>query len=268
MTTTQLDKAITAFVQRWVGQPVDVDKKFGNQCWDLAALYAREVVGCPSLPTRPIPPGGAVDCYNYFLTPLPGYFIKFARGALEPRRGDLVIWSGQVADGEGHIAIFLQPLDNGFVALSQNAPLGTNTAVRNFSYNNVIGFLRPKVEDDIDMQEINKLWVSLNETNINLNKLYTICHNNNIRFDQLISALSQQDKNFNSEIQAILGEIAQRPTNAQLEEIKASIKNIMSQSSQAVATSLPAEQLSDAPKVSLLTKVLAHFVKPDNNVQA
>lgn len=80
-----------------------------------------------------------------------------------PVAGDLAVYKGGEA---GHIGIVADNNNdvNGFNIFEQNLPLGANPRVRRSSYNNIIGFLRPKqkvvpqpepiIEDDTVIPQI------------------------------------------------------------------------------------------------------------------
>lgn len=140
------------FYAKYNNQPVDVDRQYGNQCWDLVALYNELVIGIPAsadygLPTGPS--GSAKEVYTNFKDPLPKYFDKLPPSA-SPQKGDIVVW-GFAPDG--HIAIFIKGNLNNFDSFDQNWPVGSVAHLQNHNGNNVLGFLRPKGGEDMDYED-------------------------------------------------------------------------------------------------------------------
>jgi len=139
---------------------VDFDGEFGNQCWDLAAAYALQVIGCPGLPTGPNL--AARECYQVFADPLPHYFDKIPPVA-PPLPGDIVVW-GSAIGPDGHIAICLFNSPGGFTSFDQNWPIGSLAHDVAHNYNGVIGYLRPKgsivMFDQQDYQAIAPMFTS------------------------------------------------------------------------------------------------------------
>lgn len=140
---------LNEFVAKWDGKFADYDNFYGFQCWDLAAFYVRDVVGCPSLPTGPSQ--GAKDCFLVFSQPLPKYFDKIPNVVSDPncipQAGDVVVWGPMSGNAYGHIGICTSANSNGFVSFDQNWPINSSAHNQNHNYNYVIGWLRPKGGD-------------------------------------------------------------------------------------------------------------------------
>lgn len=155
MTTSQLNSATDGFVARWTGHHDSVDGAYPKdnpfQCWDIGARFCMEVVNCSTLPTRPGGNGGAVDCFRYFLSPLPSFFVRIPYGQLRARKGDLVVWNENVGGGSGHIGIFIAETSTGFISFDQNWPTGSPAKLVAHNYNNVLGFLRPITKEEEPM---------------------------------------------------------------------------------------------------------------------
>lgn len=90
---------VNEFLVKWNGRYIDVDRAYGSQCWDLAAQYAKEVVGCPAMPTGN---GYAEGIFRFFLPPLPQYFVKVVGGYMP---GDLIVWDKGWYPPAGHVAL-------------------------------------------------------------------------------------------------------------------------------------------------------------------
>lgn len=133
--------SLDEFVAAHDGKFLDFDGFYGFQCWDLAAFYVRDVIGCPSLPTGPL--GGAKECYTVFLNPLPKFFDKIPKGGV-PLKGDVVVWDGFQNNPYGHIAVCLTADATGFTSFDQNWPINAPAHKQAHSYNYVLGYLRPK----------------------------------------------------------------------------------------------------------------------------
>lgn len=138
---------VMEFVQKYDGQPIDVDGVYSGQCWDLVALYNQEVIGIPASQSYGLPTGpnlAAKEVYEYFEDPLSDYFIRLDRGAV-PVTGDVVVWSSLPGSIYGHIAVFLNGTLDNFNSFDQNWPTGSVCHVQGHSWANVLGFLRPRV---------------------------------------------------------------------------------------------------------------------------
>ncbi len=124
------------FLNQYLGQGVDFDGYYGDQCVDEVQFYNRDVIGAPSLT------GNAADIWNTY----PQDFYDRIDNAPDnfPQFGDIVIWSGNLNGGPGHIAIAIAGNVNTFLSLDQNWVKGDPCKGVNHDYGNVLGFLRPK----------------------------------------------------------------------------------------------------------------------------
>lgn len=95
------------------GQPVDVDKEFGGQCWDLVELFA-ERCGVPKAPWAITlntdgsqPAGYAKNAWLYFDSNpnLQQHFTQIPAG--QQQKGDITVYNGHPGFEEGHIAVSL-----------------------------------------------------------------------------------------------------------------------------------------------------------------
>src|SRR3990167_6882464 len=97
-------------IAKYNGKQVEVagSSNAQNQCVDLANLYIRDVLGIPIIEWTNAKdfPSKAGNKYE---------FVKNTPTGV-PDKGDLVIWSGNVGGGAGHIAIFLEGNANKFTS--------------------------------------------------------------------------------------------------------------------------------------------------------
>lgn len=125
------------FIDIWDGKKLDVDffpKEQPYQCVDLMHKYARDVIG-DDLPTG--------NAYNVFVKGSDQYDKISYRNGLEPENGDVMFWGTEVGQ-YGHVAVFIEKTDNGFISFDQNWPLNTPCHKQIHNYSGVIGWLRSK----------------------------------------------------------------------------------------------------------------------------
>lgn len=141
---------IDQFVDTWNNSFCDIDKEYGNQCWDIVEQYAEDVLQIPRSPwaiTLNAPQGQvsgvAKNAWLYYdLNPqLVKYFDRVSPG--QEKKGDINVYDGHGAFTEGHIAIEL-----GGQVFEQNADPDhspAHIAVRPRTY--LLGSLRKKGTD-------------------------------------------------------------------------------------------------------------------------
>lgn len=117
------------FIKKYDGKYVDIDGMYGNQCKDLFSAYNTEVVGNPNYVW-----GNANQLWDNAPSE---YYSK----EQDPQRGDVVIWS---TPPYGHVAIFIEKKAGGFTSFDQNYPIGSPCHYQGHTFNNIIGYLRPK----------------------------------------------------------------------------------------------------------------------------
>jgi len=61
-----------------------------------------------------------------------------------PLPGDIVVWNKNMGSGFGHTAIVLDANTNTLTVFEQNNPIGAACRIATYSYNNVVGWFRPK----------------------------------------------------------------------------------------------------------------------------
>lgn len=136
--------SLDQFISQTDNTPVDVDKAYGAQCWDLVELYAQQVLNVPKEPWA-IPLGPeksakeAWTCYDQS-EHMQKYFDKIPAG--QQQKGDITVYDGHGVYTDGHIAISL----GGNSVFEQNAdPDGSLAHVyNNRSSTYLLGALRKK----------------------------------------------------------------------------------------------------------------------------
>jgi len=125
------------FLKQYKGKYLDFDGSYGNQCFDLFQYYNKEVIGGGFVSGV-----GAKDIWNTYPKNLYTPIRNLPNN--KPEKGDVVIWGGGYNGGVGHVAIATGRGDiNLFEAFAQNDPLGSPSVLRKYSYDHVIGWLRP-----------------------------------------------------------------------------------------------------------------------------
>ncbi len=125
------------FVNQNNGKQIEVhgsDNAF-NQCVDLVNAYIRDVLKLPILKWI-----NAKD----FPTKIGSNYEYISNGLLnKPQKGDIIVWSGNIGGGAGHIAIVLSAGVMKFTSFDQNWSTKERSGIENHTYKNVIGWLRP-----------------------------------------------------------------------------------------------------------------------------
>jgi len=136
----------TEFVGAWNGKYLTVLNP-GRQCFDVPAKWC-DILGVPDFPGNPtpFPYVNAHQIYTSFGEFQAKHFERIANGpSNSPQEGDIVVWAASYNGGIGHVAVATGKGDaNTFQAFSQNDPTGSVCIVRNYNYNHVLGWLRPK----------------------------------------------------------------------------------------------------------------------------
>lgn len=104
---------LTQFINKYVGQKVDFDGKFGAQCVDLYRVYCRDVLNVPQSPGVE----GAKDIINN-----PGFLAVTKDSNLaDYSRGDILIWGATKTNKYGHVAILVSVYNTKyFIVLEQD----------------------------------------------------------------------------------------------------------------------------------------------------
>lgn len=129
--------AFDDFKNKWENKP-NVGNTAQNigQCVGLVEIWI-DAIGGPHIW------GDAKDLYNNAPT---DFFVQIEDTLTAiPQKGDIIVWSGSFNNGAGHTGIATGKADiNSFDCFEQNDPLGSRPHVKNYNYEYVTGWLRPK----------------------------------------------------------------------------------------------------------------------------
>jgi uncharacterized coiled-coil protein SlyX len=144
-----LEQFLSDYLGKSKGYP---DGKYVGECLSIVKIYIKECFGINP------PPSGTNSAYGYwtnFPNPLGEVFEKIENtDTLIPEKGWIVIWKPWETNKYGHIAIIKDGNLNNFNSYDQN--WGTKNFVEiNHTYDNVVGFLKPKsiINDMTDEQK-------------------------------------------------------------------------------------------------------------------
>lgn len=177
------------FLNQFNGRYVDFDGAFGNQCVDLVQFYNRDVVGTS---IRFI--GNAKDLYSQT--------TSFYTQAQDPKVGDIAVFGAMPGNPYGHIGVVSAVYPNGtFDMLEQNDPTGTPAHFKRYNNAYLLGFLKPNnLVKEIPMEEIDKLYKSLDQTNKNLDRLYKIVDDTNKNVNNLYNIVDKKTNDLAKQI--------------------------------------------------------------------
>ena len=118
---------------------VDPSNKY--QCFDLILKWS-DNLGIP----RVFPFLYAYQIYSSFGPTQAQHFTRIFNGPNDvPKEGDILVWSYYYNYSAGHTAVCQSADINRVRAFSQNDPVGKPCILRDYSYSNILGWLRPKV---------------------------------------------------------------------------------------------------------------------------
>jgi CHAP domain-containing protein len=139
MTLTELQTLSDKFINDNNGKFIErVDPSALNQCFDLA-IYWCEYLGLPKSVFSGL--GLAHQIYDGWSNP---QFAKIANSAdFVPQKGDIVVFSGSLNGGVGHVSIATGKGDtNSFESFDQNWKAGSPATLVTHNYNFVLGVQR------------------------------------------------------------------------------------------------------------------------------
>ncbi len=136
------------FIAKYNGQSVDYDGVYGAQCFDLFQFYNRDVVQAPFVSGQ-----YAYQIWSNF--PVAFYLAVANTPTNAPSLGDVVIWGANFNGGAGHVGIATgNCIDAILEVLEQNDPTGSPSHIKTYNYDNVIGWIHPRVLPNTVNQEV------------------------------------------------------------------------------------------------------------------
>ena len=145
------------FLNQYNNKFVDFDGYYGAQCFDLVQYWSKYIGG------HRFGGGYAKEIYSQ-----PGtFYIQVPNTPLAvPKAGDIIVWSGNYNGGPGHTGIATGKGDvNTFECFEQNDPTYSNSHLKTYNYNHVIGWLSPKAVTQ-PLTEKEKVLIAKVNTNI------------------------------------------------------------------------------------------------------
>ncbi len=123
------------------------DANYKNQCYDLVAAWVNDL----EIPLDSVRHLYSSDIYLKPNSDTTDYFSIIPNTAdAQPEKGDIVVWGPDYNGGVGHTGIATgngdvqgKPTDT-FEAFEQNDPLNSESHLKTYKYNSVLGWLRPK----------------------------------------------------------------------------------------------------------------------------
>ena len=142
----------------------DFDKVYGNQCVDLVQFWVK------NLGLSPLTGGYAYLMYYNFDS---SKYTRIPNGPDDiPKEGDIPIWSWYYNYAGGHIGIATGKGDVwSFECFEQNDPSYSNSHLKTYKYDYVLGWLRPKNYNPTplpltDTQKLSQIKIWRNDTTI------------------------------------------------------------------------------------------------------
>jgi CHAP domain. len=139
-----MEQKLKDFINKWINKGgVGNTPENKGQCVGLVCVWVDEL-GLDHIW------GNAKDLWKNY-NPNQFDFVLNTADAY-PLAGDIVVWNENMGGGYGHTAIATGvhqtegKATDWFEAFSQNDPVGSFCILKKYSYNNVIGFIRPKKE--------------------------------------------------------------------------------------------------------------------------
>lgn len=154
MKSTNMENKFKDFFAQYNNKYVDFDGYYGSQCFDLVQYWSKYIGG------HRFGGGYAKEIYNQ-----PGiFYVQVPNTPIAvPNAGDIVVWAGSYNGGPGHTGIATGKGDvNTFECFEQNDPIGSNSHIRQYQYNHVIGWLRPKSISLPDAELIKQIKAKIN----------------------------------------------------------------------------------------------------------
>lgn len=136
--------SLTTFYNTHNGKYVEVqDPTNFAQCFDLAVAWT-DSLGIP----RVWPYLYAYQIYTNFGSVQAQYYERLENTPIAiPQEGDIIVWSSRYNGGPGHVGVCTKYADiNVLNVFEQNDPVNSPAHVKQYSYNFILGWLRPKTQ--------------------------------------------------------------------------------------------------------------------------
>lgn len=165
---------LNEFITKWNYKYCEVtDPTNPNQCFDLVVAWT-DNLGIP----RVFPFMFAYQIYTSFGTLQAKYFDRIVNTPdAVPNPGDIVVWGNNYNFAGGHTGIYVAGDVWSLNAFEQNDPMRSVCHIRNYNYNYVLGWLRPKIitqQPLNDTQKVNAITKEMQSNNSNDTKISNI----------------------------------------------------------------------------------------------
>jgi hypothetical protein len=139
---------LNRFVDNTIGQFIEVSYAQAQyQCFDLVYAF----IFALGFPKSTIQHLYAYEAYT-LASDFTRQYFEIIPNLTEtiPQDGDIVVWKGGTA---GHIAIVIEATQSKMTVFEQNKPLGSNSHIADEGYTNCLGFLRPRIKDEVGIPQ-------------------------------------------------------------------------------------------------------------------
>jgi hypothetical protein len=141
-----------------IGRSFNPDKTYGLQCKDVIDDYAMALWPGKSW-VETVNPNNAKDVFD---AAPDAYWVKTRNNPNDanqfPKRGDVVVWNGNMGGGFGHIAVVLEANANSLTVVEQDGFKNIAAYKKTYKdYSNVIGWMTPKISSPVINQPLGGL---------------------------------------------------------------------------------------------------------------
>lgn len=194
------------FITKWDGKYADWDGAYKAQCVDICQYWSKEVGG------KPFTGDYAYQMANQTQNGVYTWIVNTPEAV--PQAGDVVIWGKEINGYAGHIGIATgKGTTDTFECFEQNDPVGTPCHLKTYTYDYVVGWLRPKAlkpdvpvippSPDIKTESEKK---AINDWDLTLRGLKDM---------KLLSSAAREDNSSKTVIKAITEALKQKDTEKQ-----------------------------------------------------
>lgn len=145
---SNLQSKYSEFENTWKNQYIHVLSPTSEECFDLVTGWTN-LLGIPHYPGNPspFPYANAYQIYTDFGSFQDTYFERIINTVSNapPQVGDIVVWENAYNGAGGHTGVASgNNTYNTFQAFVQNDPFGHNSWEKDYNYDYVLGWLRPR----------------------------------------------------------------------------------------------------------------------------